>query len=64
MSGTKENDFMLLVLCCNVASSVQAVADGKPWVSCHFYAVKPEQIYTMLTRVTFLAFRLSVNVYC
>ena len=55
MFGTEENKFILLILCRNSASGV---ADGKPGVSMPLSC----NGFIMLTCVTFLAFRLSINV--
>ena len=50
----KENDFILLALCWNGASSV---ADGKP---CQVYMLLSQNGLSML--LILLAFRLSINV--
>ena len=55
MSGTKENDFILLVLCWNVVSG--SVADRKAWVS----MLLSYNRFTILTHVTFRAFRLFLT---
>ena len=52
----KERDFILLVLCWNGANGL---ANGKPWISMPL-SLKG---FTMLTRVTFPTFRLSINIF-
>ena len=52
----KENDFILLALCWDGASSV---ADGKP---CQVYMLLSQNGFGMLTHITLLAFGLSINV--